>query len=130
MFARSIYSLVSATGGALLAQFPEYYTHYVQLLGGRIDQSRLRAAGFREDAAAMGLSLEDYIASFRESAPHSLEGERMAESIFQLDGMEASYHPLREAPALERPFALAQHMNAGLVEATLGYFAQIGRAHV
>src|SRR3546814_10428057 len=71
----------------------------------------------------MGLSVKDYIASFLESAPHSLEGERMAESIFQLDGMEAAYHVLREAPALERPFAFAQHMNAGLVEATLGDFA-------
>src|SRR3546814_5024099 len=71
----------------------------------------------------MGLSVKDYIASFLESAPHSLEGERMAESIFQLDGMEAAYHALREAPALERPFAFAQHMNAGLVEATLGDFA-------
>src|SRR3546814_12471901 len=86
MFARTIYSLGAATGGALLSQFPEYYTHYVQRLGGRIDQARLRAAGIREDAAAMGLSVEDYIASFLESAPHSLEGERMAESIFQLDG--------------------------------------------
>lgn len=123
MFARAIYSLGAATGGALLSQFPEYYTHYVQRLGGRIDQARLRAAGIREDAAAMGLSVEDYIANFLESAPHSLEGERMAESIFQLDRMEAAYHALREAPLLERPFAFAQHMNTGLVEATLGDFA-------
>jgi hypothetical protein len=123
MLARFLYSLGAISGGAALSQFPEYYAHYVQRLGGRIDQARLRAAAIREDAATMGLSVEDYIQTFLDSAPHELEGARMAESIFQLDGMEAAYHALREAPALERPFAFAEHMNATIVDATLRDFA-------
>jgi hypothetical protein len=123
MLARLFYSLAAVTGGAALSQFPEYYTHYVQRLGGRIDQARLRAEGIREDAAAMGLSVEEYIQSFLDSEPHALEGARMAESIFDLDHMEAAYHALREAPVLERPFAFAEHMNTGLVDATLGDFS-------
>src|SRR3546814_21169018 len=71
----------------------------------------------------MGLSVEDYVASFLDSAPHSLEGARMTESIFQLDRMEAAYHALRAAPALERPLAFVEHMTCGLVESTLGDFA-------
>ncbi|HEY9539394.1 MAG TPA: DUF2937 family protein [Kiloniellaceae bacterium] len=123
MLARLLYGLGAATGGSLLSQFPEYYIHYVQRLGGRVDQARLRAAEIREDAATMGLSVEDYVASFLDSAPHSLEGARMTESIFQLDRMEAAYHALRAAPALERPLAFVEHMNGGLVESTLGDFA-------
>src|SRR3546814_6347046 len=111
MLARLLYGLGAATGGSLLSQFPEYYIHYVQRLGGRVDQARLRAAEIREDAATMGLSVEDYVASFLDSAPHSLEGARMTESIFQLDRMEAAYHALRAAPALERPLAFVEHMN-------------------
>src|SRR3546814_16432847 len=40
-----------------------------------------------------------------------------------LDRMEAAYHALRAAPALERPLAFVEHMNGGLVESTLGDFA-------
>ncbi|MGF1629532.1 MAG: DUF2937 family protein [Kiloniellaceae bacterium] len=123
MFARLLYTLGAVSGGAVFSQFPEFYAHYVQRLGGRIDQARLRAAEIRDDAAAKGLSVEDYIENFLDSAPHSLEGGRMSESIFQLDRMEAAYRALREAPTLERPFTFAEHMNRGLLEATFGDFA-------
>lgn len=123
MFARILYSLGAVAGGAAFSQFPEYYAHYVQRLGGRIDQARARAAEIRIDAAAKGLSVEDYIETFLQSQPHSLEGERMAESIFELGRMEAAYEALRGAATLDRPFVFAEHFNAGLLEATLGDFA-------
>jgi hypothetical protein len=123
MFARLLYSLGAVAGGAAFSQFPEYFAHYVQRLGGRIDQARLRAAEIRDDAAAKGLSVEDYVETFLDSPPHHLEGGRMSESIFQLDRMEAAYRALREASPLERPFAFAEHMDNGLLEATLGDFA-------
>jgi hypothetical protein len=122
MFARLFYSLGAATGGAAFSQFPEYYAHYVQRLGGRIDQARERAAEIHADAAEKGLSVEAYVETFLESAPHSLEGARMAESIFRLDRMEAAYAALRDAATLERPLVFAEHMNPSLVEATLGDF--------
>ncbi|MGD1878866.1 MAG: DUF2937 family protein [Kiloniellaceae bacterium] len=123
MFARLFYSLGAITGGAAFSQFPEYYAHYVQRLGGRIDQARLRAEEIREDALAKGLSVEDYIDRFLDSAPHSLEGARMSESIFQLDRMEAAYQALRSAPPLQRPLVFAEHLNTGLLESTLGDYA-------
>jgi len=123
MLARLYNGLGAALGGAAFSQFPEYYAHYVQRLGGRIDQARLRAAEIRDDAAAKGLSVEDYIDQFLDSTPHSLEGGRMSESIFQLADMEAAYQALRGATPLQRPLAFAEHMNSGLVEATLGDFA-------
>jgi hypothetical protein len=123
MLARLLYSLGAVTGGAVLSQFPEYYAHYVQRLGGRIDQARQRAREIREDAAEKGLTVEAYIENFLDSAPHSLEGGRMAESIFQLERMEAAYAALRDAAPLQRPRAFAEHLDAGLVEATLGDFA-------
>ena len=123
MLARLYNGLGAALGGAAFSQFPEYYVHYLQRLGGRIDQARQRAAEIRDDAAAKGLSVEDYIDQFLDSTPHSLEGGRMAESIFQLADMEAAYEALRSATPLQRPLAFAEHMNTGLVEATLGDFA-------
>jgi len=122
MFARLFYSLGAATGGAAFSQFPEYYAHYVQRLGGRIDQARLRAEEIREDAAEKGLSVEEYVRTFLDSSPHSLEGARMEESIFQLDRMEAAYQALRDAATIDRPFVFAEHMNGGLLDATLGDF--------
>src|SRR3546814_14701031 len=114
MLARLLYGLGAATGGSLLSQFPEYYIHYGQRLGGRVDQARLLAAEIREDAATMGLSVEDYVASFLDRAPHSLERARMPERLFQLDRMEAAYHALRAAPAPQRPPDFGEHLNGGL----------------
>lgn len=123
MLARLLYSLGAITGGAVLSQFPEYYTHYVQRLGGRIDEARLRAAAIREDAVAKGLSVEDYIQTFLDSVPHQLEGARMSEAIFKLDGMEQAYHALRQAPVVERPFAFAEYADPTVLDATLQDFA-------
>jgi hypothetical protein len=123
MFNRLFHSLGALAGGGAFSQFPEYYAHYVQRLGGRIDQARGRAAEIREDALAKGLSVEDYIADFLNSAPHSLEGARMTESIFHLDRMEAAYNALRGATTLQRPLAFAEYVDTGLAEATLGDFA-------
>jgi hypothetical protein len=122
MFARLLYSIGAVSGGAVFSQFPEYYAHYVQRLGGRIDQARQRAGEIREDAAEKGLSVETYVETFLESTPHSLEGVRMEESIFQLDRMEAAYQALRDAAIIERPLIFAEHWNGGLVEATMGDF--------
>ena len=123
MFARLIYSLFAATGGAGLSQFPEYLAHYRQRLGGRIDQARDRVAEITEDAAAKGMSIPDYIESFIKSDPHSLEGERMHESFFKLADMEAAYQSLTTATTLERPFTFIRHVDGGLFESTLADFA-------
>jgi len=122
MFSRLFYSIGAVSGGAVFSQFPEYYAHYVQRLGGRIDQARQRAAEIRADAAEKGLSVEAYVETFLDSTPHSLEGARMEESIFQLDRLEAAYQALRDAAVIERPVVFAEHLNSGLVEATLGDF--------
>jgi len=122
MFTRLIYSLFAAAGGAGLSQFPEYLAHYRQRLGGRIDQARDRVAEITEDAAAMGMSIPDYIESFIASDPHSLEGERMHESFFKLADMEAAYQALGTATTLQRPIVFIQHLDGGLLDATLGDF--------
>ncbi|WP_420348716.1 DUF2937 family protein [Pelagibius sp.] len=123
MFARFFYSLFGALGGASFSQFPEYLAHYLQRLGGRIDQARVRVQEIEEDAAAKDMSVPDYIASFTASDPHSLEGERMRESFFDLADMEAAYSALSTAGTFERPLAFAQHFDSGLVSATIGDFA-------
>lgn len=123
MFARLFYSLFAAAGGAGFSQFPEYFAHYLQRLGGRIDQARVRVEEIKEDAAAKSMSVPDYIESFIASDPHSLEGARMRESFYELADMEAAYQALSAAGTLQRPFIFIEHFNGGLVGATLGDFA-------
>ena len=123
MFTRLIYSLFAAAGGAGFSQFPEYLVHYRQRLGGRIDQARERVAEITDDAAARGMSIPDYIESFLASDPHSLEGQRMHDSFFKLADMEAAYQALGSATTLQRPIVFLQHLDTGLVGATLNDFA-------
>ncbi|NIA70316.1 DUF2937 family protein [Pelagibius litoralis] len=123
MFARFFYTLFAAAGGAGFSQFPEYLAHYLQRLGGRIDQARVRVSEIKEDAAEKGMSVPDYIASFTASDPHGLEGERMRESFFDLADMETAYAALTSAPTLQRPVTFIEHFDSGLVGATLGDFA-------
>lgn len=123
MFARLFYSLFAAAGGAGFSQFPEYLAHYLQRLGGRIDQAKVRVEEIEQDAAEKGMTVPDYIESFTASNAHSLEGSRMQESYFQLADMEAAYQALSTAGTLQRPLAFAKHFDSGLVGATLGDFA-------
>lgn len=123
MFTRLTYSLFAAVGAAGFSQFPEYLAHYLQRLGGRIDQARVRVEEIKEDAAEKGMSVPDYIASFTASDPHSLEGERMRESFFHLADMEAAYQALSAATTLQRPLVFADHFDSDLVAATVGDFA-------
>lgn len=124
MMKRFITGFVATCGAALSAQFPTFYHHYVQRLGGRLDQARVQLDRIQDAARAESMSLTDYIEVFLRSgvSAHRRQGTIMLDEVSDLEQMQAALSALGDAPALARPLRFAEHLDPGLLQATLGGF--------
>jgi hypothetical protein len=116
---------VSIAGAGLFSQFPAFYGHYLQRLGGRLDQARRQVWRIEDAARAEGLSTDGYIQVFLDSAEsaHRRQGGIMREELSEMESLQAALDALATAPALTRPVHFAAHLDAGLAEATWSGFA-------
>lgn len=105
-----------------MAQFPEFYQQYLQHLAGRLTEVRRRAEEIAADAAARGLDVESYIATFTDSPAHSLEGARMAETLDLVEHLTRSYDALLLASAWSRLPVFLSHFDGGLAGDTAQIF--------
>ncbi|MFQ6017117.1 MAG: DUF2937 family protein [Kiloniellaceae bacterium] len=124
MMGRFLDAGVSVTGAGLFSQFPAFYHHYLQRLGGRLDQARLQAERIEEAAGAEGMRVADYIEVFLKSSEsaHRRQGGVMLQEMSDLERLRAALDALAGARPLERPLRFAEHMDPELAEATLQSF--------
>lgn len=92
------------TGAVLLAQFPQFYAQYIQRLAGHLDEARRTVALYEESAAALGLSLEQYIERHlsSDSAVFISTGQVIAALLERLHTLERSLNALIGAAPLSR----------------------------
>jgi hypothetical protein len=125
MFARLANGLFAAAGAAAAAQFPAFYRQYLQHLSGRLAQARDDLAPVLQDARERGLSLREYLAR-AEAEGGELTGTLVAgyRSTYQaFERLQAAHQTLSAAGPLERPLALARHLDMRIAEGTLNGFA-------
>jgi hypothetical protein len=110
--------------GGLFAQFPNFYTQYLQRLGGRAEQAEAQAQRIAEAARAEGLSLEAYVGLFHRSpvSAHRRQGRLLEQELDDAARLGSAYLALRDAPAAARPFVLARHLELRIARRTLGDF--------
>lgn len=117
---------LAAVGGAgLTSQFPEFYQQYLQRLGGRLDQALIQEARIHEAAQSQGLTVQDYLRRFLESADpvFQAEGRVIQAALGDAEQLRASLLALAEAGPLERPFALFRHLDQDVLSATFDAFS-------
>ncbi len=125
MLARLTNGLFAAAGAAGAAQFPAFYRQYLQHLSGRLAQARDDLAPVLEDARRRGLSLGEYLER-AQGEGGELTGTLVAgyRSTYQaFERLQAAQQALSTAGPLERPFALARHLDMRIAEGTLDGFA-------
>ncbi|WP_051431973.1 DUF2937 family protein [Rhodovibrio salinarum] len=125
MFARLANGLFAAAGAASAAQFPAFYQQYLQHLSGRLAQARDDLAPVIQDAQARGLSVSDYL-DRAATEGGELTGTLVAgyRSTYQaFERLQAAHQALTDAGPLDRPLALARHLDMQIVEGTLHGFA-------
>ena len=125
MLARIANGLFAAAGAAGAAQFPAFYQHYLQNLAGRLAQAREDLAPVLEDARARGLSLGDYLdraaAEGGELTGTLVAGYRSTYQAYER--LRDAHQALSAAGPLDRPLALARHVDMRIAEGTLDGFA-------
>jgi len=98
-------------GATLLAQFPQFYGQYLQRLGGHIDELRRTLSVYEQAAAALGLSLEQYIEEHlaADSQVITSSGEIIADLAERLWQLEESLQALLSATPLTRWIVFIRH---------------------
>lgn len=125
MFARLANGLFAAAGAAGAAQFPAFYGQYLQHLSGRLAQARDDLAPVLDDARQRGLSLSEYLER-AQAEGGELTGTLVAgyRSTYQaFERLREAHQALNAAGPLERPLALARHLDMRIAEGTLEGFA-------
>ena len=125
MFARLANGLFAAAGAAGAAQFPAFYQQYLQHLSGRLAQARDDLAPVLDDARQRGLSLGEYLER-AQAEGGELTGTLVAgyRSTYQaFERLHEAHQALIAAGPLERPLAIARHLDIGIAEGTLDGFA-------
>lgn len=125
MLARLINGLCAAAGAGAMAQFPAFYTQYLQHISGRLGQARADLAPVRQDAQQRGLEIAEYLErASREGGDLTatlVAGYR--DAFESLTRLEQSYAALSAADPLTRPVALARHLHLEAARGTLADFA-------
>lgn len=112
--------LLAVAGALLLSQLPGYVAAYEQRLGGALDEARRTLYGFMQDAAANGLSFEEYVARLKANADGSVAAtgasiEALAQRVASLT---AQQEELVAAGKLEKPLVLLQRHDPDLLRAS------------
>ncbi len=91
-------------GAVMLAQFPQFYSQYIQRLAGHLDEARRTVELYEETAISLGLTLEQYIEQHlvSDSAVFVSAGQVIASLLDRLHQLEHSFNALLEAAPLLR----------------------------
>lgn len=116
--------VVAAAGALLFAQFPQFYAQYLQRLAGHVDEARRSVELYREAAAGLNLTLEEYIELHLSSGNEVFvsSGKIIAGFVERLQQLENAFHALKNAIPWKKIIVFLQQMNKEIATATWGDF--------
>jgi len=112
--------LLCVAGAVGFSQAPEFMQHYLQRLGGHLEEARRQLAQFERVAAQAGLTLER-LGAHVSAAPDATTaklGGVLRESVARVGELQAAHDALAHASLVTRPFVFLQRMDLAIVEAT------------
>jgi hypothetical protein len=91
--------IIAGLGAILLAQFPQYFGQYLQRLGGHLNELRHQVAEYEEAAAALGLTLNEYIDEHLQAGSEIFvsTGQIIVDLVERLAQMETAFAALTGA---------------------------------
>lgn len=121
MLGRLYNGVCASLGAAASAQFPAFYTQYLQRVSGKLDQARADISTVVESARRRDMSVSDYLdVVARDGDEFSREWEPGARATYEaLQRLEAAYAALSTADVFERPAVFAMYLRADTAQATL-----------
>jgi len=105
---RFFVTVLAVLGGISASQFPEFSQQYRQRLGGGVDELRQVIADFDADAARHGLTRQEAMLTYGESAERFFRdrGMSMQSAVDRLQRLEEQRENLESVPPFARPFVV------------------------
>ncbi|MEI6861828.1 MAG: DUF2937 family protein [Verrucomicrobiota bacterium] len=111
-------------GAAACAQLPEFMQHYLQRLGGHLDEARRQLAIFSRTAQEAGLTLQQYVERLSGNADHvaARTGSIVHDLAGRVDELAAAEAALRGASAWSRPILFLRYFDREIADGTWTVF--------
>lgn len=109
-------------GAAVLAQFPEASTQYVQRLAGAVDELSVVVADFDRSAQSVGLTRQEALAQLGGSPFLDARNADMTRAIQRYETLSSDLTLLREAGPVERAVLLPARIDTEIGRRALGDF--------
>lgn len=112
--------VLCVAGAVMFSQVPEFLQHYLQRLGGHLDEARRQLAQFERVATQAGLTLERLSAhvSAAPDATTAKLGGVLREGLARVGELQAAHDALAHASLFTRPFVFLRQMDTAIVRAT------------
>lgn len=124
-FIDSILDRASAVLGAIIfAQVPQFITHYIQRLGGHVDEAARGMAKYREIADDIGKSLEQYVQHLLNSRDPAIfkSGQKIAADLERYNHLANALRDLTSAPLYKKFFMFVRNIDLEIARGTAGNF--------
>lgn len=115
---------LAIVGSISLAQFPQFYSQYLQRLGGHLDEARRIVADYSKAAASFNLSLHDYIGIHQTASDPVLQstGTIIDNSLARLAYLEKSFQALENSTILNRWWLFLTNLDPAILRQTCSQY--------
>ncbi len=115
---------LAIVGAITLAQFPQFYSQYLQRLGGHLDEARRIVAEYSETATSFNLSLQEYVRIHLSASNPVLQstGSIIDNSLARLADLENSFHALAEGTLFNRWWLFIRNLDPAIFRQTCSQY--------
>jgi DUF2937 family protein len=113
--------IISLIGAVIFAQFPNFLIHYLQRLGGHIDELAKITAKYKIAAKISGKSVEEYIKFHLNSGMTEFmsSGKIMQDNITRYNELKSSLSELKSSIGFEKIFIFLKEIDMEIFKATI-----------
>lgn len=116
--------IVSAAGALVMVQFPNFTVHYLQRLGGHIDELKRILEQYSQAAAMTGKTLEEYVLLHKSSnVPEIVQTGKIIESSAErYIQLKLSLDQISQSPSVMKFFYFLKNADYEIFKSTLGNY--------
>ncbi len=117
--------ICAVVGAITMSQIPGFIIHYVQRLGGHVDEARRNVASWQEIAdTTTGGSIDKLVANYggSEMAEVLEAGKKCVADVARLEDLQGALSAITDASAWSHPFTFLRHMDIEISRAALGTY--------
>lgn len=116
--------LISILGAVVMAQFPQFFSQYLQRLGGHLQEIRRTINRYEQAAESLGISFEEFLSQHltAEERVFQISGEVIVGLISRFENLQNSFSQLQQAGPFTRWIIFFQEVEWEIARQTLNFY--------